>query len=569
MINDWFRICLGKLTVKVDVVTLLSWALLFVFLGTILTCYYFPLYPDEIQVRISLSRLPFDYPLKISGTPTCVSNFAQTIPVVMYLPGFVNWILHGNLESIKSLRVVGVIIPFAWIAVLGVFLRNKVFHGLIGDIPALAERRWVVLTGVMITIFSIGVLPFSLISNRNEQLIFPSIVLLLWISTRTQKLKLNEDLWRKNTFVIMYFFAVSLILYGHAKGLFLTPFFIAVGWQLFSTYKNRLVLILLTILLSLLVISYYDAWKEIFQCNDNPKISEIIKGFSIDPSLLFSDPFNFLFQSLKSLLNFGKYLVQLGFQQKTDINYLPPVRLGFFAKVVNFFIWINVTCAFYLICKLLLQYCWSEVTRRQFLSINTALLALLLSLIIGGIFNLPKNWYDAGYFYTLMVIIGVFFIANNYVRIPYKLGAKKIYIYLGCVALTSQMVLIYRNMPAFLNGYVGPSISVVNYQHSNVISDIRSAAYTCGIDPIHSKRLIVDDYTYLYFRKSNQPMAVTYIFYDSNVAAAESFISNSGSDGLITRCTSISAYASLAKKAGGICCIAKKDLEKVSSLMAH
>lgn len=553
---------LKKQLSQVDLIRLVSKALILVFVFTLVTCYLLPIYPDEIQVRIALSRLPFDFPLKISGSPTCISNFTQPFPAIMYIPGIVNWILHGNLESLNSLRVIGIAIPLLWISVLAFYSRKKVWCNLIDTQESSLSGRFTTLFGVFISIFAIGVYPFFLILNRNEQLILPSIVALLFISVTTHRLKKDARLWQKIGLVVMYFIAVSLILYGHAKGLFLTPFLVFVGWQLFSQFKSRLLFFILMPLLGWHVIQYYLAWKYAFQCDDNPQIAAILKSFSLDPALLYKEPLNFLYQAFISLLFFGKYLLQLGFQSKTDINYLPPLPLGFFATSVNIFVWLNFTLAFYFICKLLLRHYWLDVFKKNFFTINTTLLLLTLCLIIGGIFNIPKNWYDAGYFYSVLIIVWIFFIVENSFEIP-RLFAKRLYFYLACVALISQIVLIYRNLPSFLGGYVGPSISIVEYKHNKGMSEISAAALACGIDPIHSKKLILDDYTYLYFRRSSQPMPITYIFYDGNPVAAQKFISESDSDGLITRCSSIGAYTPFAKHAGEVCCIPKNDLNKL------
>ena len=85
---------LRQLILGINWVTHLSIALISISSVTLLTCYLFPIYPDEIQSRFWLSRLPYDFPVKISGAPTCVSTFTQSIPATMYVPGLVNWVLH-------------------------------------------------------------------------------------------------------------------------------------------------------------------------------------------------------------------------------------------------------------------------------------------------------------------------------------------------------------------------------------------------------------------------------------------------------------------------------------------
>ena len=189
---------------------------------------------------------------------------------------------------------------------------------------------------------------------------------------------------------------------------------------------------------------------------------------------------------------------------------------------------------------------------------------LLACTIISAVFNLPKNWYDAGYFYIMLMVIWIFFLSNNFRNKLYKTMRRRVFIYLGCVAILSQIVFINRNLPAFLDGYAGPSISIANYNHVETLKNLATASHICNIDPVLSKRVIVDDYTYFYFQKSMSPMAITYISLGGNPLSTSQFISESDSSGLVTRCETLpETYVSLAKKTGGgICCMTKNDLRK-------
>jgi hypothetical protein len=547
-----------------DWVTLLAIILVSLFSIVLLVCFIFPIYPDEIQTRFILSRLPYDFPLRISALPTCTSSFTQPIPATMYMPGLINWAVLGNFYSFTTLRLVGILIPLFWIAGLAFYLRNKVWNGLLHEAKNKGLSYLIRLAGFFVALFSVGVLPFFLVTNRQEQLLLPSVVLLLFIFLASQRLEKTGQVWRKLGLTAIYFISISLILYGHAKGLFLTPFFVIVGWQLFRLFNNRVLFASFMLLLGLHVIQHYIWYKFSYQCSDVPSLAALLKSFSLDPAALFHNPNVFKHQAYQSLMNSGKYLHQLGFQAITDSNYLPALPLDSFAKLANFFIQINFIIAFFTILVLLpLRYYRIDVASRRFVTINATLLILLVCLIISALFNLPKNWYDAGYVYLVLMIIWIFFIGENFRGIFQIPIARKIFIYLVCVALLSQAVLIHRYLPAFWGGYIGPSISVVNYDHSKMLEDLTAASHACDIDPVHSKKVIVDDYTYPYFHRSRQPMAFTYLLYGNNAAASQKFISEVDSDGLIARCSSIAAYMPFAKRAGDVCCVSKSDLNKL------
>jgi hypothetical protein len=216
-----------------------------VFGVTILTVYFFPVYSDEIQVRFWLSRLFYDFPEKISGSPACTSTFFLPIPTTMYLPGAINWVTHGMLQSIPSLRMAGIVIPGLWCSGLAVYLSRRAKAAAIVNGAQLPRGLLsVYVTGFFIALFSIGVFPIFLATNRNEQLMLPCVVLLLAIFIASSRSAFKANLLQRFGLVALYFIAVSLILYGHAKGLFFTPFFLIVAWRLFTSFKSRIPLIL-------------------------------------------------------------------------------------------------------------------------------------------------------------------------------------------------------------------------------------------------------------------------------------------------------------------------------------
>jgi hypothetical protein len=268
------------------------------------------------------------------------------------------------------------------------------------------------------------------------------------------------------------------------------------------------------------------------------------------------------------LIRFTKYLHQLGFQQKTDAGYLPDLPLDTSAKFANILIRFNFAVAFFtLMIALPFQYYRKDVVVGRFVTVNFIILVLFWCVLIGAIFNLPKNWYDAGYLYALMVIILIFFIGEDFNGVFQKPFVRKLYIYIGTVSLLSQAVFIHRNLPAFMEGFTGPGVSIVKYNSNKAHNNLLSASRACNIDPVHSKKIVVDDYTYYYFSKSKWPMAITYIIANRDDKSIREFFSIADSDGLVASCEAIPAsYRTLVKKEGNICCIAKNELKNLLSL---
>lgn len=554
---------------QIDLVAFISIALVIVVSITMFTIYFFPLYPDEIQARLMLSRLPYDFPKKISALPTCLANFFQPIPETMYLPGFINWALHGRLESPYALRQVGFLVAFSWAGWLAYYLNYRAKNSLLkGKGLLISGPQGLYMVGFIISIFFIGVFPIFLIVNRNEQFIMPSVVLLITVFLISSHLGSKGHLWQKMLLAALYFVAASLVLYVHAKGLFLTPFLILVCWQLFGHFKSRLPLVFGMTLLVLHVVLAFFAFKYVFQCSETPLVDEMLKSFSLDPALILYDPRQFIEMAYHSLLQFPKYMHQLGFQEQTDAAYLPSLPLTVSAELANIFIKLNVVATFFtLLFFLPFQYYRKDVVSGRVVTANLVLLVLFVCVLISAIFNLPKNWYDAGYLYALLLITLVFFIGENYSGIFKISAARKIFLYLGAVALLSQAVFIHRNLPAFMEGYAGPGVSIVKYDQTKTRDDLVAASRACNIDPVLSTKVVIDDYTYLFFQKSKSPMAISYIWLGNDDKSIRQFFSKVDSDGLIVACSGIlSPYIAIVKREGNICCIPRKELKNLLSL---
>lgn len=568
---------LGSSTVKsitsrlnqIDLLWVVSIALIIAFSITLLTAYFFPIYSDEIQARFWLSRLPYDYPEKISGAPTCLSTFFQPIPVTMYLPGLIDWAVHGRLESPSALRQVGFFVAFLWVAWLAYYLNSRAKNSLVqGKSQLNGDLQGLYIVGFIIAIFSIGVFPIFLIINRGEQLILPSVVLLITIFLVSNHLGSKAYFWIKMGLIVIYFVAISMALYGHPKSLFLIPFFIIVAWPLFSNFNTRLPFAFAMILLALHIVEDFFAWKYAFKCSEVPQFEAQLKSFSFDPASLIYDPRYFFDNAYHSLIRFTKYLHQLGFQQQTDAAYLPSLPLTTSAKFANILIKLNFAVEFFiLMIALPFQYYRKDVVAGRFVTVNLILLALFGCVMISAIFNLPKNWYDAGYLYALIVIILIFFIGENFSWVFQKSFTRKLYIYIGFVSLLSQAVFIHRNLPAFMEGFTGPGVSIVKYNSNKAHDDLMLASRACNIDPEHSEKVVVDDYTYYYFSKSKWPMAITYILAGKDDKSVREFFSKIDSDGLVVSCAAIPApYMTFVKKEGSVCCISKNELKNLLSL---
>jgi hypothetical protein len=315
---------------------------LFFLLLSLYTIYLFPLFPDEIAVRPYLSRLPYDFPYRAGGVGACFSNFYQIIPFTQFLPGGINWLIHGLVESPTSLRQIGLLIFITWFLVFSGYAIRKT-----KEISKGIGSYHILPVSLIAALFFIGVYPIFLILNRNEQMFFPSIIILIGIFLISSYKLYFSNLIKKLLILLLFIITTSLILYAHGKALFLLPFFIIVGWKLSKIfYKSNLVFILIVGFLSINTIEGFIVWKKLYRCPDYLEFELFLKSFAIDPTLLVTDTREFLIKLYISLTRTTEYLGHIIFKKDYIWNYLPPQKETYLVTAANLLIKINVSLLF-------------------------------------------------------------------------------------------------------------------------------------------------------------------------------------------------------------------------------
>lgn len=524
------------------------------------TIYLFPLFPDEIAVRPYLSRLPYDFPYRAGGVGACFSNFYQIIPFTQYLPGGINWLTHGLVESPTSLRQIGLLIFITWYLVFSVYIIRKT-----KEISKGIGSYHILPISLITALFFIGVYPIFLILNRNEQMFFPSIIILMEIFLISSYKLYSSNLIKKILILLLYFITTSLILYAHGKALFLLPFFIIVGWKLSKIFnKSKLVFILIVGFLLINAIEGFLVWRKLYRCPDYLEFEIFLKSFAIDPTSLVTDTREFLIKLYISLTRTIEYLGHITFKTDYIWNYLPPQKETYLVTVTNLLIKINVSLLFIGTLFGVVIFYLRDFSRRNYISTNFLLLVLLLTLIINSSFNLTKNFYDADYFYTLLVIIFIFFIMENNL---FDIRSKKVIFalaYLCSVSAISQYIFVSQNLTQFRQGFSGPGVPIGLYEKANIHQSIQSATELCNIDAKNGNHIITDDLTYGYFRKSHGPISYTYIFVDSREEPLRRLFRNIDSDGMVIPCGLMKEdLRQEATKVGLICCLSKSKIKDI------
>jgi hypothetical protein len=528
---------------------------------------FFPIYPDEIQSRFWLSRILSDLPVRISGLPTCTSTFEQFFPVLLYIPALINAFLHGLIADHLTLRIVGIAVCLCWVSLFIIHLYKSC---------AGPKNNIYLFCIFIISLLNIGVMPFFLVTNRAEQLYLPLIFITIIITKKVSSFKAYPKILINSIYIFIYYVLISTFLYSHAKSFLYTPFFIYAIFLFFVIYNKSFCSFFISLaLLILTAISSYSSFKFALSCPDNPAIANSLGGYFLNPIDAFVDFPKFISDSYSSLLNFPTYASKLGFIDNYDANYLPNINFIINPQFLNFFINIIFFVILISIPFLLFYKFKSDIYR------NILYFLLYLSILINGIFNITKNWYDSAFFYGLIVLLFSLIISKSYsVFLNHRFFSFVSFPI--AVSIFSGVLLITDFIPQFYNGFSGPGISIFNNIGSNNYSSINRVANKCKIDLKSSSRLIVDDLTYLNLSKTKSPLGITYLymavdtpnlikmFNDPQLPNVGQdhfsvFLSRLNSDGLITRCASIPTFYRDKSQFDGIfCCMSKDDLIKLN-----
>ena len=535
--------------------------LLYIFSLSILR--HFPIYPDEITIRLVLSRMFYDFPTINNSLPFCES-FEQSRPLAWYFPGMIGWLLDSQINSLKMLRIIGLIFNVGIITLL-IWTLFRECRKLVTNNNHSSMFYWMVICiGLILSLLSIGVLPVFLVINRNEQPIILCLIVLLSIVS-AEKIQ-YKSAFSKTKLIVIFYAITSLLLFAHPKALLLIPVILLIAYRLFSSLKNRLLSIALMLILIFLIMLNFSAWSHAYKCSETPGMMKFLGDMTLKYQDIFYNQHHFFAQINQSLRSTLEYFRKIGFQTFSEVGYLPPLQLTPIYKCVNILIRIKISILFLTISTLLPFYSYRDFQDKKYFSFNVLLLVLFLSACVGAIFNLTKHWYDVDYFWILLIIVFVFFIKDH---LQYHLKNKicnLIQLYLICSGIFSLSIFLYGFAAPIKSGFQGPGIQIHNYDEKKMVYKLHEAIKNCHINLIGSKHLILDNLTYWYFRKSKNPLLIDYVHLSYSLDKPSNYFRAiiQNSSGLITRCSSISVKSlHYTTHIGSICCAQTNLVKKI------
>ena len=165
------------------------------------------------------------------------------------------------------------------------------------------------------------------------------------------------------------------------------------------------------------------------------------------------------------------------------------------------------------------------------------------------------------------MIVVIFLIIENKLLIFTSIWTRRALVYITITCCISQLILITNNLQPFLNGFSGPGIPIGQYEKDGISEVITLASKACDLDPINGKFIVTDDLTYGYFRKSQGPILLTYLYLvDSRSEVFEYFFNEVNSSGIIARCESIPIKDRIKfTTTNKICCLSRNEFLKINT----
>jgi len=548
--------------------------------------YYVPVYGDEPQWKMTVSRLFLDGGKLIYLFPACVDNFLLDPPISWYPARWIDAWLYADASNPFKLR------QFGWSIFLALLLVWAKFFS------ANAKLSYKMAFLFVAAYFSFGMMPYLMVFNRPEQSI------LIWITLGLALMYVAQQ-WPPRTtkmkmlIFLLYGLLACLIAAAHPKGLYFLPVILVLCW--ISIHSISLVSCL-AVLIAWTSWETIVFWKKRTFCAESDWLTGLISNFTVQPHLLKISPRAFLDSGINNLFHWRAYIEGAQFKPGTmakaidsQMPHLPLVELA------QQTVWLPLAAGACLIGINLLEL---VITQYQKGRLFEVLISIFLVILISTLL-MSERYAGFGFIALGMVLAGILclslFKTKNYsLAITSCLGLslmllmfmqtlKNFYettivwpIFLLIIIFTftglstwSKKFLLVVILPAL---FVGAGLSTFGrYSISDEYADAWRATRgekitqqlqlqafakeACNIDSITS-RLVLDDDTYPSFWQNSSPLLTAYVYgwWSQGTDYRRTFV-RQNPEGLVTKCESAppELLQTLIRK-GEFCCASKETL---------
>ena len=564
---------------------------------TIFSAFKLPVYVDEVQWKLTVSRYFLDGGKLIYLFPACDKGWLLSTPITWYPGRILDALLYGDASSPDKLR------SYGWSIFMGlIFLWAWILYRL-SDISKFNCLLFIS------SFFSLGMLPYLMVLNRPEQSLLLWTSLALGVSlvfSRSKLPTISMRLLITGLFILFGFLIAS----AHPKGIYFFPL-------LFFVFRNCEKSIFLgLVFISTLIISAYETislWKIRTSCEESPWLTKLISQFTVQPELIFTNPAAFFDAGFNNLKRWHDYLDPIAFHADYQsqwflgtplVNQFPnffwligygvpylliailfllpffnrvnysfnflysllkvnkqkliyfslPVFIAFILIVINRWQWSVVVLAYMITPMYSGKWIFSRLRNLSF-SISKIQFGILIAIFLICFMQSLKNFYEASLLWPLLIL---FFIYGS-PRLNLSVKRALIIYFLPIMLLLGIGYAITRVVITWDLPVMQFNSKRVHHLDSEKVKLF--AKNQCGISD-GSYPLVLDDKTYSIYWDRPFPLHISYVFgwWSTGTNPANTALKTQA-EGLIITCESVSPEISRGfLKQDGLCCLSKEGL---------
>lgn len=532
------------------------------FLFTLISGIFLPIYSDELVAKWSIARFFLEDGKIVSLLPQCTTTTGRYVSAAFYPAGILISAVYANLQPL-GVRIAGITLSIFWFLLLGYWYLKQ-------PISRLASFN---IFTAFVALASLGVMPYLWILSRAEQIIILPVLIFCFYAV-----VLNDKKTTVSQYSLGFLFLIlaSCFYYIHPKSLFYSPFILVSIWLATETFKKGIRYVLIAFVCVLIFSSYQDS-TTLAACQDAPYVQQMLAANTLLPKLLFTSPVEFGLAAFNNILGFPEKLMRhLIFNASSQSGWIPPITY-----VSNYLGYINDAVAYLLLALVVGSHLISlivfgvQLVRSR---INRSLLLATL-LALAGVANVMFyniwNFYTGAQFIPLSLTI-VMLLLHSFGEVRYS-GKILCWVYypLLVISIASMIALlslvtpeIIRNSSSDTASIPGQPLSLPVFSVAKHVASIKALGESCGIPTEHATNVVVDHMTYFAYLQNKNPIHVLYISefgYGGDLGHGRllPFLKKLESPGIITRCEWMPTEFRYAQKRNDMdyCCVGLNTLK--------
>lgn len=484
-----------------------------------------PIYSDELLYKWFSGRVWLDNGIALGLFPHCTDEFSLKTPKLFLITRLLDSWIYGELTHPLKIRYLGIFSFLIWIGLV---------YGLC---KRCFSKDFKPVFQLSVSLVFLGSLPLMMTLNRPEQALILSVTATCFLPLIKKPSSLSQF------FLILFFgLLMSWFFPQHPKTLLFVPFFLTACFFISVPPIARAGL---SVWVLISAYSSYSFYSKYHACPLNQNIEQLFSATLISPSMFARMPLFYSKQLVKNVLSLPRYFNAINFTASTEANWLPAISNSYLMPILNLFI--NTIMTGWLLMGV--RACaksMANIKSRTNLNFQTlgslTLLTAMFSLVV---LQTTKSFYNSTLFFPILIVTIILGAQEESPQTQHSKIKKHLMNFTSGFSLVSFGFLLYLYLPANLRGWKKGGIlerqpdSFSAFNWIEVGKPILRLANKCNLtNEPSSRHLVVDDITYSFFSKTNEPYHANYLtgYWSVGIDDLESFLKKHRSDGLICQC---------------------------------